>query len=92
MKKICIIISALALTLTFASCRNYDTRDGEYDYYNNTGFTNRMENGARRVTRGVQNGARRVTRGIENGANRAATSFDNAMGTNDIAGNGVNNY
>ncbi len=82
MKKICIIFAAL-LSLSLASCRNYDMRDGRYDRYNNNNetFTTRVENGARRAARGVE-------RNIERGTN----AFDNAMGTGDIAGNGVNNY
>ncbi len=81
MKKLCFLF-AFVLSLGLVSCRNYDTRDGEYDRYNNdrAGFTTRIENGARRAERG-----------IERGFNRTENAFDNAMG-NDITGNGVNNY
>ncbi len=82
MKKICILF-ALALSVSLVSCRNYDRRDGEYDYYNNnrTNFTDRVENGVRRAGRG-----------IEKGFDRTENAFDRAMDNNDITGNGVNNY
>ena len=77
MKKICILF-ALVFSISLVSCRNYDTRDGEYDYYNNTrtNFTDRVENGARRVGRG-----------IERGFDRAENSFDRAIDSDGIMNN-----
>ena len=79
MKKICIL---LALTFVFSvslvSCRNYDARDGRYDYYNDPTFYDTRERST--VGERVDRGINRAERGIKNGFDRAENGFENVTG------------
>ncbi len=79
MKKICMILAILALSsLSLVSCRNYDTRDGRYDYYNDPAFYNTRERST--VGEKIDRGINRTERGIRNGFDRAETGFENVTG------------
>ncbi len=72
MKKIYVFLTALVLCATLFSCRNYEARDGVYDYYNG--------NERNRVGDMVKDGTRRAERGIRRGFDRAEEGFDNVTG------------
>lgn len=79
MKKLCIFLSILALAATtLISCRNYDTRDGRYDYYNDPAYFETRNN--RSVGERIDNGINRTENGIRRGFDRAETGFENVTG------------
>lgn len=81
MKKICIFLTVLTLSATaLVSCRNYDTRDGRYDYYNDPAFYENRDNST--VGERIDNGINRTERGIRRGFDKAETGFENVTGMN----------
>ena len=76
MKKICIILSALTLALSLASCKNYDVSDGEYDRYNDDRFVRDRRTVGQRIDDGINRGARGIQRGFDN----AERGFENVTG------------
>lgn len=79
MKKLCVIFTALILlSLSLVSCRNYDTRDGRYDYYNDPAFYDTRERST--VGEKIDRGINRTERGIRNGFDRAENGFEDVTG------------
>ena len=74
MKRIClalVLVSALSLSLT--SCRNYDSTDGRYGYYNNR-VTDREYN-ERNTSNTTEN---KIRKSYDNAKNNIKNTFDNA--------------
>ncbi len=78
MKKLYIFATILTLALSIVSCRNYDTRDGRYDVYNDPAYFETRNN--RSVGERIDNGINRTENGIRRGFDKAETGFENMTG------------